>query len=185
MLQSCRTIAKLSQSDAKCRKVSQKLSQSDEKCCRVSQSRRKQTYRKVCRKVVAKLPQSCHRVVVKLRQSLNCSKVSRKVIAKCVARFAQVYVTWLPKPIWGKPLCCQNPLGENPIFQRFQKRVGGQKGDSGLFSAVFFLWPLMSRRAQFRGAFFAVFLGAVGRQPPPANPFSKPLNFPSSRMYGM
>ena len=79
----------------------------------------------------------------------------------------------------------KTPFGRYRLCQRFRKGVGGQRGlgqgnpshaiDSGLFSASFFLRPLMSRRTPFSGTFFAVFLGAVDRQPHPANPFSKPL----------
>ena len=32
------------------------------------------------------------------------SQSGRKVVTKCLARFAQVYVTLLPKPLGGKPL---------------------------------------------------------------------------------
>ena len=62
---------------------------------RVSQSRRKRS----CRKVVTKLPQSCHRVVAEF-----VAEFVAKFVAKCVARFAQVYVNLF-----------QNPLGEHPF----------------------------------------------------------------------
>ena len=42
-----------------------------------------------------------------------------------------------------------------------------------------FFSPPMNRRTQFWGLFLPFFLGAVGRQPPPANPFSKPLTLAS------
>ena len=49
-----------------------------------------------CHRVVTELSQSCHRV---------CCKICRKVVAKCVATFTQVYVTLFPKPLGGrKPL---------------------------------------------------------------------------------
>ena len=51
--------------------------------------------------------------------------------------------------------------------------VAARKSDSNLFSAPLFLCPLMSRRTQFKNV--CCILGAAGRQPPPANPFSKPL----------
>ena len=52
------------------------------------------------------LSRSCRRVVTELSQSFHrvCCKICRKVVAKCVATFTQVYVTLFPKPLGGKPL---------------------------------------------------------------------------------
>ena len=64
-------------------------------------------------------------------------------------------------------------------IRSFEKGVGGQRGlaqgnrshtiNSGIFSAPFFLCPLMSRRTQLWGTFFAVFWALlVTRSPTPS-----------------
>ena len=90
-----RSCRKVSQS---CRKVSQSVTKCRKGVAKSSQSRRTRSCGKACHKVVANLPQTCHRVVAKLSQSFL--GVCRKV---CAARFAQVYVTLLPKPLGRKP----------------------------------------------------------------------------------
>ena len=54
--------------------------------------------------------------------------------------------------------------------QKFRKGVGGQKGLAPRN-------PFLCQRLS--GEFFASFSGFVSRQPPPANPFSKPLRVPT------
>ena len=69
-------------------------------------------------------------------------------------------------------------------FRSFEKRLadrGGWRKESILhhkfrpFSAPFSLCPLASRTTHNSGGVFLLYFRAVGRQPPPANPFSKPL----------
>ena len=77
--------------------------------------------------------------------------------------------------------CKQPQAKNNQVFQRFRKGVGGQRGvgatnpshtiDSGPFSALFSLCPLMSKRTQFWGNCFPVFWVLLVANPLPPTPF--------------
>ena len=94
-------------------------------------------------------------------------------------------------PISQKELLCTTTCllpclqTQKPRKSEVRKGVGRQRGlahgnpshtiNSGLFSAPFFLCPPYELENTMLGDIFCCTLGAVGRQLPPANPFSKPL----------
>ena len=83
------------------------------------------------------------------------------------------------------PDILSGPLRLRVQSQKFRKGVGRQRGlargdpscarDSGLFSVSSFLCPLRRRGTHFWRTFLSLFGGLFVANPPPANPFSKPL----------
>ena len=82
----------------------------------------------------------------------------------------------------GMVSCLQfrRDLGVHVLFQKFREGVGGQRGLArGILHMqeiqASFLCPLVRGGKNFWRIVWALFGGFVCRQPPPANPFLKPL----------
>ena len=114
-----------------------------------------------------------------------CSKDQNRLVSKRVAR-----QTNKSRDAIAPAINKGRPNHDYDHCRKFRKGVGGQRGlarrnpsktrDLGLFSVPFFLCALRRMGTHFWRTFWALFGGLFVANPPPANPFSKPLTLWSS-----